>query len=472
MNTTSKYDVAIIGGGIGGLMTAYRLKETNPKLEIVILEKGNALTNRKCPAQKGKPCAKCKVCSITSGYAGAGAFSDGKFCLGTSYGGTLGEELGETKAMYYMKQVDGILKEYSEGDYPEVYGSDEGLKLKCLQNNLRLLDMDVRHLGTDRNYKIMDNFISKLEELGVHLESGIDVENVVKIDRDGYAWGITYTVLKHNTIDSLRAKNIVFAVGRNGSEFLQRFCKNNGIKITSNAVDIGVRVEMPDSIWADFSSKIYEPKILCKTTTFEDKTRMFCFNQGGVVSAENNDGIITANGHSYANPEKKTKNCNFAVLTSIKFTEPFDEPTTYAKNIAHLANLIGAGNVIVQRLGDLVRGRRTNAHRLNQNSVKPTLTATPGDLSLVLPHRILVDIIETLYALDKVAPGTANDDTLLYGCECKYYSVKPEIISDFSIAENAWVVGDCSGICRGLAQSAAMGLYVGDMIIEGFEDVL
>jgi uncharacterized FAD-dependent dehydrogenase len=265
---------------------------------------------------------------------------------------------------------------------------------------------------------------------------------------------------------TLSAKNIVIAVGRSGSIFLSQFCENLGIEVTANAVDIGVRVEMKDSIWKEFSSKIYEPKILYKTTTFEDRTRMFCFNQGGIVSAENNNGIVTANGHSYADKSKKTENCNFAILTSINFTEPFNQPTEYAENISRLANMIGKGSVLVQRFGDLIRGRRTNNHRLSQNTVKPTLTATAGDLSLVLPHRILTDIIETIYALDKVAPGTANDDTLLYGCESKYYSVKPKTNEDFEITENVYVVGDCSGICRGLSQSAAMGLYVGEKICE------
>ena len=223
---------------------------------------------------------------------------------------------------------------------------------------------------------------------------------------------------------------------------------------------------MKDAIWHEFSSKIYEPKILCRTKTFEDKTRMFCFNKGGIVSAENNDGVITANGHSYASADKKTDNCNFAILTSINFTEPFNQPTVYASSISKLANIIGAGNVLVQRFGDLIRGRRTNDHRLKQNTVKPTLKATAGDLSLVLPHRILTDIIETIYALDKVAPGTANDDTLLYGCESKYYSVKPDVNEYFEIMPNIYVVGDCSGICRGLSQSAAMGLYVADKICE------
>lgn len=452
--------VAIIGGGIGGLMTAHRIKKLDPNKKVLIIEKGKTIENRKCAAQNGKPCAHCDVCGITSGYAGAGAFSDGKFNLGTAYGGTLGDELGEDIAMKYIMEVDRILSVYSSNqhdNYPEIYKSNKDLKLKCLQNNLQLLDMDVRHLGTDRNLRLMQSLIKHLNDMGVIMWDRTEVSKVKKV-------GSEYVIECNNTGDYVTTSNVVFAVGRGGSKFLTSFCKANNIPMHSNAVDIGVRVEMKDAIWNEFSSKIYEPKILCKTRTFEDKTRMFCFNKGGIVSAENNNGVITANGHSYSDDAKKTDNCNFAILTSINFTEPFNQPTVYAESISYLANIIGAGNVIVQRFGDLVRGRRTNEHRLSQNTVKPTLKATAGDLSLVLPHRILTDIIETIYALDNVAPGTANDDTLLYGCESKYYSVKPQMDSSFSIMPNVYVVGDGSGVCRGLSQSAAMGLYVAEKI--------
>lgn len=464
----TEVDVAIIGGGIGGLMTAYRIKELNPDKSVLIIEKGRTIEKRKCVAQNGKPCAHCDVCGITSGYAGAGAFSDGKFNLGTAYGGTLGDELGEDVAMKYIMEVDNILSTYANNQhdaYPEIYKSNKDLKLKCLQNDLQLLDMDVRHLGTDRNLRLMQSLIKHLNEVGVMMWDRTEVSKVKKVDSKYIIEcnGID-AVFSLPSVDYIAATDVVFAVGRGGSKFLTNFCKENNIPMHSNAVDIGVRVEMKDSIWDEFSSKIYEPKILFKTRTFEDKTRMFCFNKGGIVSAENNNGVITANGHSYSDNAKRTDNCNFAILTSINFTEPFNQPTVYAESISYLANIIGAGNVIVQRFGDLVRGRRTNEHRLSQNTVKPTLKATAGDLSLVLPHRILTDIIETIYALDNVAPGTANDDTLLYGCESKYYSVKPQMDSNFSIMPNVYVVGDGSGICRGLSQSGAMGLYVAEKI--------
>lgn len=451
------YDVAIIGGGIGGLMTAYRLITTNNALKIVLIDSGKPLDKRVCPASKGQPCVHCQTCAITNGMAGAGAFSDGKFNIGTAYGGTLTQELGESVAMSYINQVDDTLRVFAE-DYPDLYTSNDELKLKCLQNNLQLLDMDVRHLGTDKNYTTMMSLINYLEQrIEIKTETECDAIYRNKTN-DGFMLSTTH--------GWLNANKVVVATGRSGATFVKKLCNAFKVEIEANSVDIGVRVEMKDMIWREFSSKIYEPKILCRTKTYGDNCRMFCFNQGGIVSAENNHGIITANGHSFADPAKKTDNCNFAILSSIHFTEPFNQPTEYAENISRLANMIGDGNVIVQKLGDLRLGRRTNTHRLNQGTVHPTLTATPGDLALVLPHRILTNIIETLDALDKVAPGCANPDTLLYGCESKYYSIKPKHNDNFEIAENLYLIGDGSGICRGLSQSGAMGLYVADKIME------
>lgn len=457
MSECKQFDTVIIGGGIGGLMAAYRLHRNAPEMKIAVTERGNTLENRHCPAGKDKICAHCKTCSITSGYAGAGAFSDGKFNLGTAYGGTLGEELGDDVANKYIAEVDKILNEYCTSGIPKVYRSNDELKLKCLQNNLRLLDMNVKHLGTDNNYLTMQNLIHAIEADGTALFAFYDCE---RVERDGENYILHYT-----NGESLTARHIIIATGRGGANFVADFCRSFDVPMRSNHIDIGVRVEMKDIIWKEFSDRIYEPKILYKTKTFEDRCRMFCFNKGGLVSAENNHGIITANGHSFAEQDKKTDNCNFAILSSIRFTEPFNQPTEYAENISRLANMIGKGNVLVQRFGDLVRGRRTNDHRLSQNTVIPTLRATAGDISLVLPHRILTNIIETIYALDRVAPGTANDDTLLYGCESKYYSIRPVFRNrEFELVDGVYIIGDGSGICRGLSQSGAMGIYVADCI--------
>ena len=453
-----KYDVAIIGGGIGGLMAAYQIKKNDPSQKVVILERGYEQEKRKCPAGAGQKCVHCKVCSISGGFAGAGAFSDGKFNLGTAYGGSIGEELGERVAMQYINEVDHVLEGFAD-DYPPLYQSSEALKLKCLQNNLRLLDMNVRHLGTDRNYKTMLRLIEHLKEQGVEMRARTECQDIDRTE-GGYSLKIECGT---NT-ETVETTHVIIATGRSGADFVKKMCLKFGVHINANAVDIGVRVEMKDVIWREFSSVIYEPKILYRTKTFEDRTRMFCFNQGGLVSAENNHGVITANGHSFAEPEKKTENCNFAILYSIHFEGDFDKPTEYAENIARNMNFAGEGNIIVQRFGDLKRGRRTNAHRLAANSVIPTLEAFPGDLSVVMPYRALTNIIETLEALDKVAPGTANDDTLLYGCENKYYSIRPQHDGNFAIASGMYLIGDGSGITRGLSQSGAMGLYVGDKI--------
>ncbi len=452
MNT----NVAIIGGGIGGLMAAYRLKKNDSKISVKIYDSGHKIDKRRCPASKNAGCVHCGVCSITCGFAGAGAFSDGKFNLGTAYGGILGEALGDDLAMEYINEVDKVLELFAGENYPKLFKSNEELKLKCLKNNLRLLDMNVRHLGTDKNLFTMKNLIEWLEKNGVELLSDTTVTDIETKD------GI-HTLMGTDG-ELCTAENVIIATGRGGAKFVTDFCEKNGVAMESNSVDIGVRVEMKDIIWREFSSEIYEPKILYRTKTFEDRTRMFCFNQGGLVSAENNHGIITANGHSFAEPEKKTENCNFAILSSIHFTKPFNKPTEYAEYIARMANMIGSGNVLVQRFGDLIRGRRTNDHRLGQNTVTPTLKATAGDLSLVLPHRMLTNIIETIYALDKVAPGTANDDTLLYGCENKYYSIRPQTDEKFRVTEGVYLIGDGSGITRGLSQAGAMGIYVADAI--------
>ena len=455
---TRTTNILIVGGGVGGLFAAYRLSTLHPDMSIVIVDKGSALKDRKCPASNGHPCVHCQTCAITSGMAGSGAFSDAKFNIGTAYGGTLSSELGEDVAMQYITEVDSILKSFSDA-YPELYESNEDLKLKCEQNNLRLLDMNVRHLGTDKNVLTMQNLINYLSEHGIDMIDHADCRTLYKSNDKFIA-----EIIERNHQYNIVADKVIVATGRGGADFVKKVCNEFNIESEANAVDVGVRVEMKDIIWREFSSQIYEPKILCRTKTFEDKTRMFCFNQGGIVSAENNRGIITANGHSFADPAKKTENCNFAILSSIHFTEPFDQPTEYAENVSRMANMIGNGNVIVQRFGDLIRGRRTNEHRLAQNSVRPTLKATAGDISLVLPHRILTNIIETIYALDKVAPGTANDDTLLYGCESKYYSLKPKHNKNFEVAPGLYLIGDGSGISRGLSQAAAMGIYVAENI--------
>ena len=451
------YDVVIIGGGIGGLMCAYRLVEKKPDMHVLILERGKALEDRSCPILTGKvkKCIKCKPCAIMEGMAGAGAFSDGKYNITTEYGGWLPTVMDEKEVLNYIHQADDILVKY--GADKEVYHPNNELKALCLQYDLHMQQAEVKHLGTDANYTTMLNFIHSLDGK-VEIETEAIVDDV---DKDSHEVFFT----QKGTKQSVKGDLVIFAVGRVGNGMFESWCNKYNIKRTNNQVDIGVRVELPYEVWEDFSSKIYEPKIYFKNGHYGDRTRMFCFNERGYVVTENSDGVLTVNGHSYKDKAKQSLNSNFALLSSTYFTEPFDQPVEYARDAASLANKISGGYVLVQRLGDLEKGRRTTESRLKQSSVRPTLNAVPGDLSLCMPKRQLDNIIETLHALDKVAPGTANEDTLLYGIECKYYSARPEAENfELTAAKGIYALGDGAGFTRSLSQAAANGLIVADII--------
>ncbi len=453
----SHYDIAIVGGGIGGLMAAYRLHTHNESLRIIILEKGAALEKRHCPIVDGKSdhCLMCKPCGIMDGMAGAGAFSDGKYVISTEYGGWLCDILPQQVVMKYIEFADSILIDH--GATTERYMPDENLKLDCLRYDLHMQLAQLKHLGTDANFSTMQRLIASLS--GVEIRTHTKVTDVKIEDHE-----IVYET--RDGSGTLTADHIIMSPGRSGSTFLSDWCKKNGIRLLNNQVDIGVRVELPATVWDHFSKKIYEPKIWSRSKKYGDVTRMFCFNERGSVVTENTDGILTVNGHSYKDPARKTQNSNFALLSTTRFTEPFKEPIQYAKYVASLANLISGGGVLVQRLGDLEAGRRTNQNRLTQSTVRPTLMAVAGDLSLCMPKRQLDNIIETLHALNDVAPGTANFDTLLYGIECKYYSARPEC-NDFELSgcSGIFAVGDGSGFTRSLSHAAANGLYVADKIL-------
>lgn len=452
------YDVAIIGGGIGGIMTAYRLTDKNPSLKVVIFEKGNPLGKRECPilTKKVSSCIKCKSCAIMEGMAGAGAFSDGKYVITTEYGGWLTDFLPDQVVIDYMEQADKILVEY--GATTERYMPNNDLKKLCLQNGLHMQQAQVKHLGTDSNFETMRKIIEKLSTR-CEIKSLTEVTSVNKDNN-------SLTYIEKGEEHTITAESIIFAVGRVGSKFLYKWCKANGIKLTNNQVDVGVRVELPAIIWEDFAKKIYEPKIWHLSKKYGDMTRMFCFNDRGNVVTENTGGVITVNGHSYREEDRKTLNSNFALLSTQKFTTPFEQPIEYARHVASLANLISGEGILVQRFGDLINGRRTTDERLKNSTTIPSLKAVAGDLSLCLPKRQLDNIIETIYALDKIAPGTANYDTLLYGIECKYYSARP-VAHNFEIenCKGIYAIGDGAGVTRSLAQAAANGLYVADSIL-------
>ncbi len=448
-----KYDVVVIGGGIGGLMAAYSVRQNNPDASIVIIDRGNVIEKRTCPIIAGKTqkCISCRSCGIMQGMGGCGAYSDGKFIISTEYGGWLPSYLGDDKTIEYIEKLDKILLSY--GATEKVYMPSDRIKLECLKYDMRLLQARVKHLGTDGNFKTMQKLIC---DLGTKVDINT-LEDVTDIDVD------RKTVA--TTKDSYSYGKLVIAVGRVGSGWFEKLCIQKGIPVENNQVDIGVRVELPRLVWQDISKEIYEPKILYRTKKYGDVCRMFCFNDGGEVVMENSDGIMTVNGHANSDESKKTKNSNFALLSTVNFTQPFNEPIAYAKHIARLSNMVSGGGVIVQKFGDLLDGKRTNERRMEKSTVVPTLKAVPGDLSLCIPKRQLDNIIETLYAINNIAPGTANYDTLLYGVEAKYYSVRPKFINqNFEICPDVYAIGDGSGVTRGLSQAGAMGLYVGDAI--------
>ena len=452
------YDVIIIGAGPGGIFSAYELMKQDENLKIAVFDAGHSLEQRHCPidGEKVKSCISCKTCAIMNGFGGAGAFSDGKYNITNDFGGTLYEYIGRQKALELMKYVD-IINMSHGGEGTKMYstaGTD--LKKVCLQNKLKLLDASVRHLGTDVNYVVLKNLYDEMKE---HMDFFFDTPvEKIQVKEDGY------TVSAKDA--EYACKKCIVSVGRSGSKWMENVCEDLEIPTKSNRVDIGVRVELPAVIFSHLTDELYESKIVYRTEKFEDNVRTFCMNPYGIVVNENTNGIVTVNGHSYDSPDLRTENTNFALLVAKHFSEPFKDSNGYGESIARLSNMLGGG-VIVQRFGDLVRGRRSNQKRIEEGLVTPTLSATPGDLSLVLPKRILDGIMEMIYALDKIAPGTANDDTLLYGVEVKFYNMEVELDENLqSRYPGLYIIGDGSGVTHSLSHASASGVYVARHILE------
>ena len=457
---STKADVVIIGAGPGGIFSAYEFANKRPDLKIVVFEAGNTLEKRKCPidGKKIKSCIKCKTCGIMNGFGGAGAFSDGKYNITNDFGGTLYEHIGKEKAIELMQYVDGINVSHG-GENTKMYSTaGSSLKKVCMQNKLQLLEASVRHLGTDINYVVLENIYDELKDK-IDFRFNTPVVKLEVAEEGGYR-------VFFSEEEYVESRYVIASVGRSGSSWMEHVCRELNIPTLSNRVDIGVRVELPAVIFSHLTDELYESKIVYRTEKFEDRVRTFCMNPYGSVVNENTNGIVTVNGHSFEDPSKRTANTNFALLVSKHFSEPFKDSNGYGESIARLSNMLGGG-VIVQRFGDLERGRRTNAKRIQEGTVRPTLDATPGDLSLVLPKRILDDITEMLSALDKIAPGTANDDPLLYGVEVKFYNMEVKLDENLETQyKGLYIIGDGSGVTHSLSHASASGVYVAGKIIE------
>ncbi len=457
-----KYDVIIIGSGIAGIFAGYEIISRKPDLKVAIIEQGARINGRSCPIvdKKTEKCINCNTCGIMRGFGGAGAFSDGKFNFTTEFGGWLNEYLSDRAVMELIEYVDSVNVRF--GATNEVYSTytteADVIRKKALGFDLHLLDARCKHLGTERNKELLTAQAAWLEER-LDLICGTRVDSILPPSETEKSFVLG------TTSGEYFCDFLIAAPGRSGAEWFSGQCRKLSMELVNNQVDIGVRVEVPAAVFKDITDAVYEAKLQYRTKLYKDLVRTFCMNPYGYVVTENTDGIITVNGHSYTDPGLQSQNTNFALLVSNKFTSPFKEPYQYGKRIATLSNLLGGG-VLVQRFGDLIDGRRTNDHRLEQGFVAPTLDATPGDLSLVLPKRHLDNIIEMIYTLDKLAPGTANHDTLLYGVEVKFYSSRLILSSELeTVIPNMFAAGDGAGITRGLSQAAASGVVAARSII-------
>lgn len=460
-----QYDVIIIGAGPSGIFCAYELKRRRPDMKVLMVEKGRCIEERQCPKRKTKVCVGCKPCSITTGFAGAGAFSDGKLSLSPDVGGNLPEILGYEEASRLIHEADGIYLKFGADE--KIYGIENqdaisDIRAKAIRANLKLIECPIRHLGTEEGYKIYTRLQQHLLDAGVEILFKTMVTDI--LIEEGRAKGVVT-----DTGETYSAPEIVSGVGREGSEWFSHICKGHDIETRNGTVDVGVRIEVRDEIMKELNEKLYEAKLVYYTPTFDDKVRVFCTNPSGEVATEYyENGLAVVNGHAYKSKDMKTKNTNFAILVSKNFTEPFKSPIEYGKHIAQLGNMLSGGRILLQRYGDFKRGRRTTEERLMRNNITPTLKdAVPGDLSLVFPHRIMVAINEMLKALDKVTPGIASDETLLYGVEVKFYSNKVIVNDKFETnVRGLRAMGDGASVTRGLQQASANGLCVARAILE------
>ncbi len=460
---TKKYDVVVVGAGPAGIFTALELSEKNPNAHILIVDIGRAIKQRACPMRTVGKCVGCNPCAIVHGWAGAGAFSDGKLSLSSEVGGHIADYIGTDGAEKLIKQADAMYMRFGAPDI--VHGLNDPkvdeLRYEASRHDIRLVPCPVRHLGTDHAGLVLGAMYDHLmENTNTEFMERCAAQDLLV--EDGRITGITLKDA-HGEVIKCEAPYVVAAPGRGGAAWLAGQIRALGLPTRNNEVDIGVRVEVPNSVMDHLTKHLYEAKLIYYSDTYENKVRTFCMNPGGVVSEEHYEGgIAVVNGHSYADPEKRTGNTNFAVLVSTRFTEPFNQPIEYGRYVAQLGNMLTGGPIMVQRLGDLLKGRRTDMSRLRKSTTVPTLqTAVPGDLSFVLPSRHLTSIIEALRAFDKLAPGLYSRNTLLYGVEVKFYSSKVPVKSNFETdIEGLYAIGDGAGITRGLMQASCTGIAV------------
>lgn len=461
-----QYDVILVGAGPAGYFAAYELLKLKPEIKIALIDRGHPIERRRCPVLEHK-LQKCPenpkghkgcypACSITSGFGGAGAYSDGKFNITTEFGGWLSDYIGEDELLEVINYVDqinlkfGATEKITDPNTPIV----KQIERRAMAAGLKLLRSKVRHLGTEENLKILTRIAAHLSEK-VDMFFGIKAKDL--IIEDGKIKGVE---LADGRL--FEGKYVCLSVGREGSKWLSEIMDKLGVKMSQTQVDIGVRVECPNLVMEEINDNLYEGKFLYETRS-GNIVRTFCSNPGGHVVMENYEGVINVNGHSYSDEKLFSRNTNFALLVSHHFTEPFKEPNEYAKKISSLANQLACGSVIVQRFGDLKLGRRSTEKRIKEGFVKPTLKeAVPGDLSLCLPAKTMEAIIEMIEVLDKVTPGIATEHTLIYGVEAKYYSAHPDITEELQVkeVENLFVGGDGAGLTRGLAQAGASGVII------------
>ena len=466
-----KTDVLIIGAGPSGIFTALEMLKNGSKKKIMIVEKGLPVEKRHCPKAKTGKCVNCKPdCNITTGFSGAGAFSDGKLSLSCEVGGNLPDLIGHEFAQQMIEYTDGIYLSFGADKKVEGVGHDEKIKairLRAIQAGLKLVDCPIRHLGTEMAQELYGKIEKHLTDNGVEII--FKTECVDLIVEDGRAKGAVFLPCGKPESDkfSVSADNVVIATGRKGADWLEDMCKKHNIEHLPGTVDIGVRVEVRNEVMEDVNEALYESKLIGYPEPFTNKVRTFCQNPGGFVSQENydNNSLAVVNGHSYKNT--KSDNTNLAILCSHNFRPPFDEPIPYAKKVGELVNMLADGHILVQRFGDILAGKRTWQEDLARSNVRPTLPdAVAGDLTAAMPYRTLMNIIKFIEAVDKVVPGFASEETLLYGPEIKFYSNKVKMDEKFNTnIEGLHCLGDSSGWTRGLMMASVMGVLMGRELI-------